>query len=89
MSHQLIHELGVGKLGKSLTPSKCQFAEIQEMGSGGNCGRKAQFYEKGWPWRNPNAFRMFHKFSRINVKVIAELGFCARTFNPFQDIWDL
>jgi hypothetical protein len=29
---------------------------------------------------------MFNKFSRINVKIIAELGFCARTFDPFQDI---
>jgi hypothetical protein len=31
---------------------------------------------------------MFHKFFKTSVKVFAELGFYAWTFNPFQDMWD-
>jgi hypothetical protein len=51
----------VGEFDKIFTPSKRRVAEIHETGSRSSYGRKVQFCEKGWSWRNLNVFRMFHK----------------------------
>jgi hypothetical protein len=40
------HDVVVGELGKTLSPSKCQIIEIHEVGSRNICGKKVQIYEK-------------------------------------------
>jgi hypothetical protein len=40
------HDLVVGELGKTLSPSKCQIIKIHEVGSRNIYGKKVQIYEK-------------------------------------------
>jgi hypothetical protein len=50
-------------------------------------GERFSFVKKGDHEEILMRFGCFTSFY-TSVKVIAELGFCSRTFNPFQDIWD-
>jgi hypothetical protein len=66
------------------SPSKCRSIEIHETGSRNSCREKVQIYEKRVKWRVLMSFGCFTSFW-TNMKIMAELGPCIRTFNLFQD----
>jgi hypothetical protein len=63
----------LGNSVKALHPRNVGFAKIREI----PLGWKVQFGSCG----------MFCKFTSKCAKETAELGFCTRTLNPFQDVW--
>jgi hypothetical protein len=67
--------LVLGNSVKALHPWNIGLAEIRKA----HVGWKVQF----------GSYGMFYRFKNKCAKVTAELGLCARTFNPFQDVCGL